>query len=239
MTNITFNRTKVLDHGYVDLIQSMPPQPLDVRASLDWGPGDRAIVNSARGIAPGESKDSIEEERAMLVNLWCKRKLLPFESVQLQVRMHLPVFVARQFAHLRFSNINEASDTKIPNVFYVPQPDRMLYQGRRESIDNVDSRRCAMVQHNRESYDMYEGLLASGLSYEAARLVLPISVYTVWHYSMTFSDWADAMATYEDTDKRYELKQYLDAIGDMLRIVAPFAMSTFEKFPQQTAKCGG
>jgi len=229
-------RTKVLDHGYVDLIQSMPPHPLDVRANLDWGPGDRAIVNSARGMAPGESTDSIDEERKLLTNLWRSRRLRPFESVQLQVRMHIPVFVARQLAHLRFQSTNEASDSKIPNVFYVPQPDQMLSQCKRGTVCNAEDRRRSMVQHNRECYDLYDGLLASGLSYESARLVLPVSVYTILHYSMSFFDWTDAVTAQSMAEDRYELSQYLDAIRDMFRGIAPCAVKNFECHPLKTDK---
>lgn len=98
---------KVLDHGYVRLV--------------DYMGSDAAIVQAAR-VSYGKGTKKLSEDRGLIRYLMRHRHTTPFEMCEIKFHIKLPIFVARQWVRHRTANINEYSArySILDKEFYVP-----------------------------------------------------------------------------------------------------------------------
>ena len=100
------NRIELLDHGYLQFVDSMG--------------SDLSIVRSARVSYDGKGKSTDEG----LINYLMKNgHNTPFESCVITFEVKLPIFVTRQWHRHRTQSYNEISAryTELPAEFYVPE----------------------------------------------------------------------------------------------------------------------
>ena len=91
---------KVLDHGFVALVDCMP------RMAPEGKTADYAIVQAAR-VSYGEGTKQVNEDRGLVRYLLRHRHTTPFEMVEFKFHMAMPIFVARQWIRHRTANVNE------------------------------------------------------------------------------------------------------------------------------------
>jgi thymidylate synthase (FAD) len=98
---------KVLDHGFVRLI--------------DYMGSDAAVVQAAR-VSYGKGTKKLSEDRGLIRYLMRHRHTTPFEMCEIKLHIKLPIFVARQWVRHRTANINEYSArySILDKEFYVP-----------------------------------------------------------------------------------------------------------------------
>lgn len=227
---------KVLDHGFVELVDSMPQR--NVGPELDFGTGDQRIVDAARVSIAGEGVRPVNDSRKLIRYLYKNEHMTPFEVVRFTFRAKLPLFVARQWIRHRASSFNEMSARygQLPSEFYIPEPDRMKAQSGNnkqgsagETIQDPEAARTSLRQHCRESYDLYEGLLARGLARELARMVLPVNIYTKWYWSVDLRNLLHFLHLRLDKHAQYEIRVYAEAMRDLVRPIVPHTTSVFEE----------
>lgn len=145
-------RVEVLDHGYVELIDSWGSDEGIIEAArmstgkgfTGWGPKQcecfRYTVASGcglelpvynadclkckgNGVAPGDEK--------LLKYLWDNRHATPFEMGGLTIEVQAPIFVFREWHRHRTQSYNEMSAryVPLPDVNYIPSVDRLLMGG--------------------------------------------------------------------------------------------------------------
>ncbi len=144
--------TKVLDHGFVRLIDTMPSLmtevavpdfPNDGQTTLQpWGtlppnvdsvtaPGDQRIVDAARVSISGQEVRPTSDDRKLIRYLIKNRHTTPLEQVRFTFHARMPIFVARQWIRHRTGSFNEESARygKLAGDFYIPSIERMLAGG--------------------------------------------------------------------------------------------------------------
>jgi thymidylate synthase (FAD) len=93
---------KVLDHGFIALIDAMP------RLVPQGQTADAAIVQAAR-VSYGQGTKQVSEDRGLIRYLMRHRHTTPFEMVEFKFHIAMPIFVARQWIRHRTANVNEYS----------------------------------------------------------------------------------------------------------------------------------
>src|SRR5215471_8047383 len=114
---------KVLDHGFVALIDAMP------RLVPQGKTADSAIVQAAR-VSYGQGTKQVSEDRGLIRYLMRHRHTTPFEMVEFKFHIAMPIFVARQWIRHRTANVNEYSGrySIVPDQFYTPTIDAVRKQ---------------------------------------------------------------------------------------------------------------
>ena len=118
---------RVLDHGFVALVESMG--------------GDHSIVQAAR-VSYGKGTKKVSTDKALIAYLIRHRHTTPLEMVEFKFLMRLPVFVARQVVRHRMVSLNEYSArySVVPDRFWVPslgaiaEQDAVNRQGRSDQV---------------------------------------------------------------------------------------------------------
>ena len=107
LEEILYRPLKVLDHGFVRVI--------------DYMGDDSAIVQAAR-VSYGRGTRKSREDRDLIRYLLRHRHTTPFEMCEIKLHVKLPIFVARQWIRHRTANVNEYSArySRLDREFYVP-----------------------------------------------------------------------------------------------------------------------
>ena len=218
-------RLDVLDHGFVRLV--------------DYLGGDARIVQSAR-VSYGEGTRTVREDAALIDYLLRHAHTSPFEQVVLTFHLKMPIFVARQWMRHRTARANEISGrySVLPGEFYLPDPDQLRPQSRRNKQGRADEavppelqeRVLALLQDGQaRAHGEYEGMLEDGLARELARIHLPLSLYTEMYWQIDLHNLMHFLRLRMDDHAQYEIRAYGEALARCARAVAPLAYAAFEE----------
>ena len=118
---------RVLDHGFVALIDVMP------RLVPKGKTADYAIPQAAR-VSYGEGTRQVSEEEGLINYLMRHRHTTPFEMVETKWHCRMPIITARQWIRHRTASVNEMSGrySIMPGDFYHPNAEDV----RRQSTTN-------------------------------------------------------------------------------------------------------
>lgn len=175
---------KVLDHGYVRIIDFMGNDESIVEAArmstdkgfISWDPYIRckkckdviAVANEAHAvIGPSDCPHDWERypngDLGLLDNLWRKKHATPFEMGEFVIEVQAPLFVFREWHRHRTQSYNEFSAryAVMPNLHYIPAKERIQKQssankqGSAEMIEEMLAQ-DAVDQIGNEQQDTYE-----------------------------------------------------------------------------------
>ena len=215
--------TKVLDKGFVKLIDSMGD--------------DLAIVQAARVSYGNGTKTKRENDK--LINYLMKNKhMSPFEMVIFKFNVKLPIFVARQWAKHRTGAFNEVSArySEMPDDFYIPELSRVQPQSKKnkqgsdgelKKEDRIKAQEI-IIDNADKSYIDYENLLKLGVSRELARMTLPVNLYTQFVWKVDLRNLLGFIQQRSDSHAQWEIQQYSNAIYDIIKEIVPVACESFE-----------
>lgn len=216
---------KVLDHGFVELIDVM---------------GDDAEAARAARISYGTTAEREWEKEAKLIKyLWDNQHTTPFEMVELKFRAKMPIFVARQWVRHRTANINEFSmryadperlsdgetiDYYVPDVWRISDP-----KNKQGSVPgfHVSWAEACELEYRRacdRSIEAYRLLQRAGVANEMARMVLPVSVYTEWVWKNDLHNTLHFLRLRTDEHAQWEMQQYANAMLTLVRERLPKLM---------------
>jgi thymidylate synthase (FAD) len=132
---------QVLDHGYVELVESWGSDERIIEAARmstnkgfqGWGPRHDDWCNhadvwfAADGLAPCTCAPKPGDEK-LLRYLWEHKHYTPFEMGGMVLEIQAPIFVFREWHRHRTQSYNELSAryTPLPDVNYVPTVDRLM-----------------------------------------------------------------------------------------------------------------
>ena len=108
LEKILFKPFKVLDHGFVRVIDYM---------------GDDASIVQAARVSYGKGTKKLNQDRNLINYLLSHKHTTPFEMNEIKFHIKLPIFVARQWIRHRTANVNEYSArySILDNEFYIPK----------------------------------------------------------------------------------------------------------------------
>lgn len=225
------DRIECLDHGFVRLI--------------DWMGGDISISRAARVSYDADWRAGEDEgsDARLIRSLWRRGHTSPFEAVTVTFEVKAPIFVFRQWHRHRTWSYNELSARyrPLPEEFYIPEPELVGQQSTsskqgREALDAHDvvalSIRKQEVETMRAScqgaFGLYQSLLDSGWPRELARSVLPVNTYSHMFASVDLLNLFRFLTLRVDPHAQYEIRVYAEAMRDLVRLVAPVAVSAWE-----------
>jgi len=228
---------KVLDHGFIRLVDSMGD--------------DLSIVRNARVSYDAEwraGEDKGSDER--LINyLYNNGHNTPFEAVTLTFDVKAPIFVFRQWHRHRTQSFNELSARyrELPEEFYIPEPHLIGKQNKdnkqmrdpmtkeefealpHEEKFNIEQWLMHMAHCNKDSFSLYKSMIKGGMPRELARSVLPVSTYSHMFATVNLHNLFRFLAERLHPHAQYEIKVYAEAILELIRPVVPVAVAAFEK----------
>jgi len=213
--------TKVLDNGLVRLV--------------DFMGGDVAVVQAAR-VSFGKGATEAERDRKLVHYLMANRHDTPFEHSVFKFHIKCPIFVARQWFRHRMASYNEISGryTTMKEEFCLPEVLRTQkgknYQYENLDADTNDEMKAKIQQHYQSAYELYKLLLARGVAKEHARIVLPLSLYTQFYWTINARALMNFLSLRLEEHAQLEIRQYARAISEIFQQKMPWTFEAFAKY---------
>ncbi len=215
------NCYKVLDKGFVKL--------------LDFIGGDEKVVLAAR-VSFDMTLKGEERDRKLIEYLLKHEHFTPFEHCVFQFHIKCPIFVARQWMRHRWGSYNEVSAryTEVKDEFYIPDKFRVQdIKNKQGSVfsENLDNERLIEIYKRsiENSYKTYEELLKNGVAREMARMVLPVSQYTQFYWTINARSLLNFIKLRTDTHAQYEIREYANIIAKIFAQKMPWTWEYFNK----------
>jgi len=217
---------KVLDHGYVILV--------------DYMGGDESIVQAAR-VSYGKGTRKLSDDRGLIRYLMRHDHTTPFEMVELKFHCKMPIFVAREWIRHRTANVNEYSlrysepegDFYIPDASQIGLQSKSNKQGRnlQEVPDELKEKvQRYMKESSQEAFKKYQELNQARIARELARTLLPVNLYTRWYWKIDLHNLFHFLRLRIDPRAQYEIRVYAEVMAEITKKVTPLAYEAFEDY---------
>lgn len=206
---------------------------------IDSMGSDQSVVKAARvSFATPDGKPYNEN---LLRYLMRHKHTSPFEMVEFQFELTVPLFVFRQILRTRTANLNEQSGrySVLENNFYVPKKHRMTKAhkfNKQASGDEMLSNKVSdtaleLIDNISVASRMaYETLLDVGLNRETARLVLPVNQYVKSVWKLDLNNMLKFLSQRISEDAQWETQQYAKAMLELIRPLVPDTIKAWEDY---------
>lgn len=216
----------------VELIANMGDDLMVVNAARvsmaktsEWDFGDEGWVPSLQ-----------ERDKKLIGYLAQHKHWTPFSHPQVQLRIKMPIFIARQwFKHMVGFTRNEVSRRYVDDTpeMYLPTEWRCRAESVKQgSSDEVhyesEDMTVATDILNQNARVFYKNLLDSGVCPEQARMVLPQSMYTEFIETGSLAAYARLAALRLDPHAQKEVRQYAEAIDALMAQLYPVSWAALK-----------
>lgn len=234
LEELLFKSFKVLDHGFVRVV--------------DYMGDDTAVVQAAR-VSYGRGTKRSSQDQALINYLMRHRHTTPFEMCEIKLHVKMPIFVARQWLRHRTASVNEYSArySILSKEFYIPDIDHLAAQ----STSNKQGRDGALSLQEKErildilrtdatqAYAHYEELMNCtengdvidperlGLTRELARMNLTLNYYTEFYWKVNLHNLLHFLSLRADAHAQYEIRVYAELIQDLVKHWVPYSYEAF------------
>jgi thymidylate synthase (FAD) len=220
----------LLDHGYVRLVDHMGDDLAVVRAA-------RTSFDAAWRAGEDEGSDT-----KLIRYLMRNGHSTPFEHVTMTFEVKAPIFVFRQWHRHRTQSYSELSARyrELPAEYYAPDPAVVGRQSTSNKqarvVEPVSAERitklhtdwlCAEAAIDR-CFEVYRYLLSAGWPRELARSVLPLATYSHMFVTANLLNWFRFLTLRHAPDAQWEIRQYAEAIVELIRPIAPVCVAAWE-----------
>lgn len=248
--NRRIEEVRVLDHGYVRLIETWGSDERIIEAAKQSTDGDFVgwdvprcsvcrQINPTGSCINGEHKTTTDAN--LLRHLYTHSHMTPFEMAGMIIEVQAPIFVFREWHRHRTQSYNEMSARymPLPDVNYTPTIDRILQRGGSNkqaqstgavaTTDDAEGFVKALDQHYRAADALYRlALGASGIPKELARLVLPVGRYSRMRASANLRNWLGFLTLRMASDAQWEIRQYANIVAQLVSIHFPRTYLLFQ-----------
>ncbi len=229
---------KVLDHGYVRLVDTLG--------------NDLSVVNAARVSYDKESGEFTQKDEKLISFLVREGHTSPFRHAALTFEVYAPLFVARQWwkyavasSHVDDQNgWNESSRRYITEneEFYIPGPDEW-----RSAPENSKQGSGAPINENLGSFyfkklietvasgkSLYDQALEDNVAPEIARLFLPAyGMYVRWRWTTSLQGVMTFLDQRLEHDAQVEIQEYAKAVQQLTNTAFPSTMDVINKLKEK------
>jgi thymidylate synthase (FAD) len=231
-------RVEIYDgKGFVELVDMMP------RLVPKGRHADIEVVRSAR-ISYGEVLKSIDADNNLIRYLWTHKHTTPFESVSFQIRMRMPIYVARQVMRHRLFSYNEVSYRyqQPKDEFYYPEvrfqddtnrqmskDDSDLTEEEKANLENQQGEwRHGTNGISNQLFDDYKSYVDdSGVAREVARTILPQALMTEMLMKGNARTWLHFLKLRMEIGAQKEIRDLANAIALVIEPRIPTTFATF------------
>ena len=219
----------VLDKGYIEVVDTLGD--------------DLTPVNAARVSFGGRSDKFTEKDKRLSKFLIKHKHFSPFRHQHIQIIIKAPEFVMRQWykhevgIETTSSSVtkdhawNEISGRYIPvQEYYYPEVWRIQSDDNKQAsegeLDDLQQKRMALVYKTfMNQVEMaYETMVNSGMAKEQARIVLPLSQYTLVYWTASFQSVMNFIELRDEPTAQWEIQQYAKVLKEIM----------LETFPETT-----
>jgi len=228
---------KLLDHGFVRLVDSM---------GSDLSIARNARVSYDADWRAGEDKGS---DSNLINYLYKNGHNTPFEAVTFTFDVKAPIFVFRQWHRHRTQSFNELSARyrELPEEFYIPEPHLVGIQNadNKQMRDPLTKEQFEALPHekqfdvnqwllnmehcNKDSFALYKSMIKNGMPRELARSVLPVATYSHMFATVNLHNLFRFLAERLHPHAQYEIRVYAQAMLKFIEPVVPVAVKAFKK----------
>ena len=219
-------KKQVLDKGFVEVIDTLG--------------SDLTVVNSAR-VSFGKRKEVYDKSDRALVKFLAKYKhFSPFRHMVVQFHLKAPEFVMRQwYKHVvgiettssyptKDHAWNEISGRYIPvKEYYIPEVWRKQSEDNKQAsegeLSSLDQKRMKHLydRYLKDVERVYDTMVNSGMAKEQARIVLPLSQYTLVWWTASFQSIMNFIELRDEKTAQWEIQQYAKALKQIMLEVFP------------------
>jgi thymidylate synthase (FAD) len=216
----------VLDKGYIEVVDKLGD--------------DLTPVNAAR-VSFGTKSDTFEEKDRKLSKFLIKHKhFSPFRHQHVMMIIKAPEFVMRQwYKHVvgiettstsvtKDHAWNEISGRYIPvQEYYYPEVWRRQSEDNKQAsegeLDELQQKRMTqMYSEYMKNVEMtYERMVDAGMAKEQARIVLPLSQYTLVYWTASFQSIMNFIELRDEPTAQWEIQQYAKVLKEIMFDVYP------------------
>lgn len=228
---------KIGEYGIVGMIDTMP------RLVKQGQTLDHAVLQAARtSYGQHSTEKSDAENRGLIRYLFRKNHVTPFEMVNVKWFHRLPIFVARQLIRHRTASVNEFSmrykepkdEFFVPSIEGVRKQSKNNKQGSEGPVDPDDASHfihdCNSIAT--DAFQRYECAVKGGIGKEMARVMLPLSIFTEWFWELDLNNIMRFLALRMDKHAQKEIRDYADAMYELLSPLAPWSFEAFNDFSE-------
>lgn len=197
------------------------------------GPTDRGPCNMQ--FKPGDEK--------LLKYLYENAHSTPFEFAGAVIRVQAPIFVFREWHRHRTASYSEISAryTPLPDVNYIPSVERLMINSKTNkqagtikgaeelTEESAKEFRGALAFTYSRAQEIYEMALRQGVPKELARVHLPVGRYSRMRASANLRNWMGFLTLRCAPNAQYEIRQYADALRNILTEVFPRTMALWDE----------
>ena len=186
---------------------------------------------------PGDEK--------LLKYLWARKHTSPFEMAGAIIEVKAPIFVFREWHRHRTQSYSEVSAryTPLPNESYLPDYNdavaRSETAARNKQAGRADDAPALTIEKALELLDeearllvavenLYQRKLKAGFTKELARTHLTVSRYSRMRAQAVLLNWLKFLMLREDSGAQWEIRQYANALHEILAERFPRTMAVFE-----------
>lgn len=227
---------KVLDHGYVTLVESYGSDERIIEA---------ARMSTQKGFEGwGPKEDGSPGDEKLLRYLWKNNHATPFEMGGAVFEIQAPIFVFREWHRHRTQSYNEMSAryAPLPALDYVPTVERLMLGGgyltkQAGAVDGAgaltkekaETFREVIKNHYEDLEHTYRLALSEGVPKELARLILPVGRYSRMRASANLRNWLGFLTLRMAPQAQWEIRQYAEAVHSLLAPLFPRTMALFDE----------
>jgi|HubBroStandDraft_2_1064218.scaffolds.fasta_scaffold06599_5 thymidylate synthase (FAD) len=239
--------TQVLDHGYLNVVESWGSDERIVEAArmstnkgfLGWGPQHAVDCSSLCPCNTGPHPCNCEPkpgDEKLLRYLYENKHATPFEFAGLVIEVQAPIFVFREWHRHRVQSYNEMSAryTPLPDLNYVPTVERLMLKGGSNkqasgtgaelTLYEAELFREKLADIYRLQETIYQEALCLGVPKELARVHLPVGRYSRMRASANLRNWLAFLTLRCAPTAQWEIRQYANALAVELRKLFPRTM---------------
>ena len=239
---------KVLDHGYVKLIDHMGD--------------DTSIANAAR-VSYDKGTKKVSDDRNLIRYLVRNLHTSPIEMVEFVFELKMPLFIIQQLLRHRTANINQMSlrYSEAIDEFYIPDLERLQPQSKTNnqgsegklsekealfaqsiikdiSSDALDSYKLLLGEYDvsKVSSDIHftgEPEERQGIARELARTILPHSNYSKLVWKMDLKNLLHFINLRADSHSQWEIQQYANAIHELIKPFVPITVEAHDDYVRE------
>lgn len=232
-------KTHVLDHGYVQLIESYGSDERIIEA---------ARMSTSKGFLGWGTPEEPGDEK-LLRRLFMSRPqhATPFEMAGAIIEIQAPIFVFREWHRHRTMSYNEMSGryTVLPDLYYIPSIDRLLAakqsttnkQGSEEGLGLYAATKIQRILERTymECRKQYQEFIDMGVSREIARLCIPVAQYSRMRAHANLRNWFHFLTLRTHPAAQWEIRQYANIVSEILQEKFPRTHELFvERFNLET-----
>jgi thymidylate synthase (FAD) len=219
--------------------------------------GDDSSIAQAARVSYGAGTKIVSDDLALVRYLYRHQHTTPFEMVEFKFLVRVPMDIWRQWIRHRMASVNEYStrySEAIDSCAYTaphawraqstsnkqgsagfitgwPSETYSLQNGQERDVGEYMTRRERELQGF--AWQVYRERLDLGVAKEQARKDLPLSTYTEAYWKIDLKNLMNFLSLRMDSHAQIEIRQYANAIYDIVKQICPTAMSAFDDYDQR------